>query len=688
MNKLKTLYIKDILLSIFISNLLITLFPNDAQAQDPGDTKVVIASASAPSYQTGHGIRNSYDGNRSTYYHSHQTNTGANYFPIRMTYSFTDVPRIDYLIYCPRTDGHVSGNFKEFDLYVATKSEPTLKFYGTYDFAGRGYASSITFFEPLIDPIQIQFVVKSGAGAGKGFVSCAEMEFYEKQKKDGSKFGDFPYFQSFLGNVKPDEITLPIPSTGTNSAEFSPPGYPQGLLLTPNSTAEFGAVFVNDRKFNSKNGIIIEFEYMAYGGTGADGLGVFFFNAAVDDPKIGAKGAGIGYTYRRANYSNLGFRRAGLTGAYLGVALDSYGNFKTTRWIPSERIAGINQNGGERSHVTLRGATGDPYPDASNILAGMGVGFTGYPVLVSQSTKRTGVNEYYYLNENGNYISMTSNPAYDGDFVIRGEHEFTDDSSPFYRKAIIELYPVHPEQSEYSGIYVTVKIQHGKTITTVIDDYEYKSKFLYRETAVPNHVNGDDWDPSTPVISSPIELNAAIPEFLRVGFSASTGESTDIHIVRNLLITLPGSAESDADHAITYMGNPVTIQVLDNDIAYDGIISRQQVGKKENLDPETFIFITSSGNVLGKGEFEYISENEGVWRYNPVTEGLTFTPEDGFSGEAVIYYSIKGGLPGNEDPYKDEAYRSVPAKVSVTVIDNSENRQYIRSNRMIAPQLK
>lgn len=165
------------------------------------DIKIKVKNATASAFQNGEGIEKSFDGDFSTIYHSPWDNSAENYFPITLTYNFNSGSTIDYIVYNPRTEGW-NGHIKEFDLYIATASQPNLKKYDSYDFKGRSTASRINFSPALENPIQIQFVVKSGAGDGQGFVSCAEMEFFQKNDKN------FDYLTIFADKVasqlKPD----------------------------------------------------------------------------------------------------------------------------------------------------------------------------------------------------------------------------------------------------------------------------------------------------------------------------------------------------------------------------------------------------------------------------------------------------------------------------------------------------
>lgn len=479
-------------------------------------------------------------------------------------------------------------------------------------------------------------------------------------QESGSVYGNFPYSQTFLSNVRPTEVTKANVSTGTNAASFTT----SGLQLTDAKNLQFGAVFINDRKFNSVNGIIIEFEYMVYGGNGADGFSVFFFNDTVQVPKIGANGAAIGYSYRRAILqTHASNRQKGLSGAYLGIAFDSYGNFKETRYQDEEIIDGIGPGKSARSHVTIRGARGLSYP-----LEGMEEGFTGYPVLATQSTlSNTGSDhEYVILENNGEYSFYSSNPSYTGNFALRGGNIFVNESSPDYRKAIIELYPIGND----AGMYITVKIQHGQTITTVIDDYEYKSITKYRERAIVSTVSGDRpvWGNSGGFPSEPsalLNLPSAVPGFLRIGFAASTGLYNDIHVIKNLTITLPGAAIANNDTVRTGIGIPAVLYPFGNDMAFQGVISRDQVGDSSYINPASFKIIPNDGSTPA-GNYEYQAP-EGTWLFDTLTRTMTFTPVPGFIGEASVQYSIKGGLPGHTEPYDDEAYRSLPATITVLV---------------------
>lgn len=54
------------------------------------------------------------------------------------------------------------------------------------DFGGSASPRKVDFPDGVRNPDKVKFVVKSGAGNGQGFASCAEMEFYRKVVPDVS----------------------------------------------------------------------------------------------------------------------------------------------------------------------------------------------------------------------------------------------------------------------------------------------------------------------------------------------------------------------------------------------------------------------------------------------------------------------------------------------------------------------
>ena len=151
------------------------------------DIQIKVSRGEASSSQSGEGIEKSFDGDKTTIYHSSWNNGGANYFPITLTYYFNDAADIDYFIYYPRPTGY-NGHFMEVDIAVlttATRSgDEEWQEVLSHDFGGRSSAAKVEFPTPQIGVKAVRFTVRSGYGDGQGFASCAEMEFYKRNPEN------------------------------------------------------------------------------------------------------------------------------------------------------------------------------------------------------------------------------------------------------------------------------------------------------------------------------------------------------------------------------------------------------------------------------------------------------------------------------------------------------------------------
>lgn len=473
------------------------------------------------------------------------------------------------------------------------------------------------------------------------------------QTANAQLYGDFPYSQSFSSGTQPTEVILPAGS-GSNAATFTT----TGLELTQAINSQFGAIIIDNKKFNSAVGIKISFEYAIYGGTGADGISVFLFDAAVT-PVIGAKGRGMGYSYLRANDSYSTLRKEGLSGAYLGIALDAYGNFKSDPFQTDARVNGITAPSGGwansgSSHVTLRGARGG-FLDSN----GKAAGFSGYPVLTTQSTLAplTSANAGATLTALGGY---SFNNGIADNFNIRSGAYTTNTSDVNYRKAFIDLIP-----NALGGYNITVKIQHQTVVTTIINNYWYQPTIVYTENVNPSVTDFNT--ANNKGTNTTHTLNTAIPQTFKIGFGAATGGLNDVHKIWGLVVILPYAAENVADNATTCKNNPVDINPYLNDVAYSGPTTGTPVASSSNIDFTQFRFVNPDGTTASN-PFS-VTNSQGTFSYNSTTGIVTFKPVAGFSGKAEILYSIKGKTypTGTFQPYGDEAYRSGNALISVVV---------------------
>ena len=162
--------------------------------------------------------------------------------------------------------------------------------------------------------------------------------------KDAKAGDGLPIFESCMNGTPPLWVLGGV--GGSWVAHFTsgvedPAG--QGWLrLTSNVGNQAGYAYY-DYAFHSSYGIVVSFEYVSWGGTGADGVGFFLFDGSTQNFNIGDVGGSLGY----ANGCSVN----GLSNAYVGIGLDEYGNFAN----PADRC----KNGGPGltvDSVTVRGS--------------------------------------------------------------------------------------------------------------------------------------------------------------------------------------------------------------------------------------------------------------------------------------------------------------------------------------------
>ena len=236
----------------------------------------------------------------------------------------------------------------------------------------------------------------------------------------------FPYFESFKNSSAPGFIFggTPLAYLTAKVIDSEGSGY---LRLTNGDTWQNGFAYSN-RVFPSSDGLNISFEYYTHGGTGADGICFFLFDASANPVKVGAFGGALGYAQRDVPST------PGLTKGYLGIGIDEFGNFASS--TEGRQVL----NGRVPQAVTLRGA-GD----------GAALVSTNYPFLTYRQTTSL---------PNGN------------DFTINGgNRNATDPAIEGFRKIFITLTPLPA-----GGFNVKIRMQHRtNNLTRIIDliNYDY-----------------------------------------------------------------------------------------------------------------------------------------------------------------------------------------------------------------------
>jgi outer membrane protein OmpA-like peptidoglycan-associated protein len=175
-----------------------------------------------------------------------------------------------------------------------------------------------------------------------------------------SAAGPFPITESFThtttsaGWVLGNAAILTAPSIDADGSGW--------LRLTPATGAAFGYA-VNDISFPSTDGVLVQFDYATWGGSGADGLAFFLYDGStpIGSFHAGAAGGSLGYTSCGAT--------PGLTNAYIGVGFDEFGNF-TNLGAPGG--CGLDGATPHPNYVSVRGSQSDSY----HLLTGASVATT------------------------------------------------------------------------------------------------------------------------------------------------------------------------------------------------------------------------------------------------------------------------------------------------------------------------
>lgn len=156
----------------------------------------------------------------------------------------------------------------------------------------------------------------------------------------------FSITESFKNNYTETDTEIGGDAILTGNGTVDPKG-DGWLRLTPAIGNKRGFAYVN-KPFPSTQGVIVEFDYKTWGGNGADGFVVYLFDAKYGPSgtnlfKTGGYGGSLGYAQQNTT--------PGLTGGYIGVGFDEWGNFA---------LSNEGKNGGltgevKSNYITIRG---------------------------------------------------------------------------------------------------------------------------------------------------------------------------------------------------------------------------------------------------------------------------------------------------------------------------------------------
>lgn len=367
------------------------------------------------------------------------------------------------------------------------------------------------------------------------------------------------------------------------------------LRLTDTGNNEAGAIISNGT-FALVNGIQVTFTTYTYGGTGADGIGFFLQDAAVPTTlpfvggttgtiaanlsgtistglvNIGESGGSLGYSC--SNYKNYNWN--GLTGGYIGLGMDEYGNFTNGASGGSHNDNTATGSGFSPNTISLRGKgdvswywlhTHYPYYYPTTLTS------TKQQAAV-EKTCQTGTLWNYHNSNSPSNTNATSNTGNGNDGSVLYDYPAIPGSTTILPTA---TQPINSTSTTRSGATpITYKL--------ILNKNGYLT-FMY-------NYNGTGW---TNVLTN-FQLTASngpLPTSgFRFGFLGSTGGATDTHEITCFAaqpLESASSASSNAIHGASYHTNTHVYFTSYNNNDWSGSVVSAAVTQGTNsLSVDTF----------------------------------------------------------------------------------------------------
>ncbi|GGS01876.1 DUF6923 family protein [Deinococcus sedimenti] len=133
----------------------------------------------------------------------------------------------------------------------------------------------------------------------------------------------FPVQQNFKTNTAPGWTLGGNATLTSGGADASGDGW---LRLTTNGNNQTGYALLNNA-FSATQGVVVDFDFASWGGSGADGISFFLFDGATITPRIGAFGGSLGYAQKTAASGAVPSDIPGVANGFIGIGIDEYGNY-------------------------------------------------------------------------------------------------------------------------------------------------------------------------------------------------------------------------------------------------------------------------------------------------------------------------------------------------------------------------
>jgi len=366
----------------------------------------------------------------------------------------------------------------------------------------------------------------------------------------------------------------------------------QGVLrLTTNVANQRGFMYI-DQAFSSNYGVKASFEYFTYGGTGADGFSVFLFDAQTEQFEPGGFGGSLGFAPSTLS------RSSGLTGAYIGIGFDEWGNFGNTT---EGKLSGFDGN----IH-TFR------YPNSIVIRGPQSANYEFF------SGRRT---------NNPSVAGLAVADRFPIASGVAGTQRVTDPLKAGYRKVYLNMEPKADQNGFIITLTMDVTTQNGQPRSVVIFDkldYPYKT-----------------------------------PRNLKIGFASSTGGSTNFHEIRNLVVEV--SNDIFLQKPLILAKNYEDCEMADHEIFIhmeeDIIFTNEPKNNgvrciQLGINPEDLIFSDEDicNNEVCDPSKKSVTLPEGSFTVSDSGK-IRFSPYTGNAGKTItIYYTVTDYFGKTSDP--------------------------------------
>jgi uncharacterized repeat protein (TIGR01451 family) len=378
------------------------------------------------------------------------------------------------------------------------------------------------------------------------------------------------------------------------------------LQLTP-AEEEKNAFVLYNNPIPSADGLKVSFDFFSYGSTQqfdapggsfidpqpGDGISFFLIDGTASPTKAGGFGGSLGYApLVRPPFDNI----PGISGGYLGVGLDEYGNFSADTEgrsgpTPTPFPGEVNPPGspfqptnplaaGYRpDSVTLRGREGNNYPMLTQAFDPLGI--DNIPTSID-----------------------FRNP------VFNFSNTFTTDRNSARR-----------------AIQITLDPSTSATPNRLIVALDQNLDGIYETTLIS--------------ITDLAAVNGPVPSIFKFGFGSSTGRSNNIHALQNLVVeTVNPTPTSFADVA-TIKSGPQFIKPNAGSITYTitttnkGTSPAQNVLVQDELPPE----------LVPAGGVDPTRQISGGGLYSSVTRNVTWPKIPILNVNQSVTYTLSVALP-------------------------------------------